>query len=208
VALYLVKEHTHLAIAQDAKDCAMLDVLAQKYSDFPKIHTKQFHQMCPHYISLMVFLDSRLVVLLIMVWVFLEKLVHVQALELLKSICSEITKIPNKSDILKFLGASILRNGAKFGVIELVTECIQTYPDQIWLLNTGREIFRTVVEHRKGKIFSIMFGMHPEKRLMACWRVEYGSNILHLAAKLPRPDVLNVVAGPALQMQREIQWFK
>ncbi|KAI3842645.1 hypothetical protein MKX03_027309 [Papaver bracteatum] len=140
--------------------------------------------------------------------VYLKKLIHVQALELLKCVCVEISSMPTKEDILVFLGSGILRNGAKFGIVELVTECIKTYPEQIWFLNTGRNIFHTAVEHRKGKIFGIMYGTSPRNRLMACWRVESGNNILYLAAKLPRPEVLSVVAGAALQMQRELQWFK
>ncbi|KAI3913506.1 hypothetical protein MKW98_003985 [Papaver atlanticum] len=140
--------------------------------------------------------------------VYLKKLVHVQALELLKCVCSEISSMLTKEDILVFLGSGILRNGAKFGIVELVTECIKTYPEQILFLDTGRNIFHTAVEHRKGKIFGIMYGTSQRKRLMACWRVESGNNILYLAAKLPRPEVLSVVAGAALQMQRELQWFK
>lgn len=35
-----------------------------------------------------------------------------------------------------------------------------------------------------------------------------GNNILHLAAKKPKRDRLNFVSGAALQMQRELLWFK
>ncbi|CAA2992047.1 Hypothetical predicted protein [Olea europaea subsp. europaea] len=36
----------------------------------------------------------------------------------------------------------------------------------------------------------------------------FGSNYLHLAAKLSLPSRLDIVTGAALQMQRELQWFK
>lgn len=36
----------------------------------------------------------------------------------------------------------------------------------------------------------------------------HGNNILHLAGQLPLSDRLNLVSGAALQMQRELQWFK
>ncbi|XP_022855740.1 uncharacterized protein LOC111376960 [Olea europaea var. sylvestris] len=35
-----------------------------------------------------------------------------------------------------------------------------------------------------------------------------GNNILHLAAELPPSSRLNIVSGAALQMQRELLWFK
>ncbi|XP_041999798.1 ankyrin repeat-containing protein NPR4-like [Salvia splendens] len=35
-----------------------------------------------------------------------------------------------------------------------------------------------------------------------------GNNLLHKCGKLAPPGRLNLVAGPALQMQRELQWFK
>ncbi|KAL7175574.1 hypothetical protein ACSBR2_029219 [Camellia fascicularis] len=36
----------------------------------------------------------------------------------------------------------------------------------------------------------------------------YGNTILHLAGGLAPYDKLNLVLGAALQMQRELQWFK
>ncbi|XP_026440688.1 protein ACCELERATED CELL DEATH 6-like [Papaver somniferum] len=157
VAFYLVKNYRNLATAQDGDGCTMLDVLAKKNSDFPS-GTK------------LGFWKRRIYSLPGIKQVYLKKLVHVQALELLKCVCLEISSMPTKEDILVFLGSA--------------------------------------VTHRKGKIFGIMYGTSPKKRLMACWRVESGNNILHLAARLPRPEVLSVVAGAALQMQRELQWFK
>ncbi|KAI3880501.1 hypothetical protein MKW92_004111 [Papaver armeniacum] len=209
VAFYLVKNHRNLATAQDENGCTMLDVLAKKNSDFPSGTQLGFWQRriySRHTCPINIIKISCPVP--VIKQVYLKKLVHVQALELLKCVCLEISSMPTKEDILVFLGSGILRNGAKFGIVELVTECIKTYPEQIWFLNTGRNIFHTAVAHRKGKIFGIMYGTSPNKRLMACWRVESGNNILHLAAKLPRPEVLSVVAGAALQMQRELQWFK
>ena len=35
-----------------------------------------------------------------------------------------------------------------------------------------------------------------------------GDNILHIAAKLAPPHRLHTITGAALQMQRELQWFK
>ncbi|MCL7031225.1 hypothetical protein MKW94_007511, partial [Papaver nudicaule] len=216
VAIKLVKDHPELATARDQNDCALLDVLARKSSDFPSGSQLGFwrrlyscdvdnnHQQNP---------TVREVLTKFLSWSFWSrdpgiKQVYLKnnlSLELLDCVCSSI---PDDKKKEFFANSSILENGTKYGIVELVTKCIQTYPDQIWLFDTAATIFRTAVKYRKGKIFSIMYGTSPKKRLMACWRVEAGNNILHVAAALPPPDVLNVVAGAALQMQRELQWFK
>ncbi|OVA06831.1 Ankyrin repeat [Macleaya cordata] len=140
--------------------------------------------------------------------VYLKKLAHVQALELLKCICAQISLMSNQDILQFFLNSSILSTGTKFGIVELVIECIQTFPDQIWFLSMGRSIFHIAVEHRKEKIFNLMYGMSAQKKILASWRVESNNNILHLAAKLAPSPQLNTISGAALQMQRELQWFK
>ena len=35
-----------------------------------------------------------------------------------------------------------------------------------------------------------------------------GNNLLHLAARLAPSSKLNLISGAALQIQRELQWFK
>ncbi|MCL7042624.1 hypothetical protein MKW94_010953, partial [Papaver nudicaule] len=225
VAIDLVTNHPKLATARDTKKCSLLDVLARKSSDFRSgsqlgFWQRRIYSMIPSQVRV----DENHqqnsnitgAVTKFLSWsfwirapgikdVYLKKSANDLTLRLLECICYNI---PKNEKATFFGNSSILRNGAKFGIVELVTKCIQTYPDQIWLVGTAQSIFHTAVKYRKGKIFSIMYGTSRKKRLMACWRVESGNNILHLAAKLPPPDVLNVVAGAALQMQRELQWFR
>lgn len=37
---------------------------------------------------------------------------------------------------------------------------------------------------------------------------ENDNNMLHLVGKLAHPSELNIISGAALQMQRELLWFK
>ncbi|KAI3950793.1 hypothetical protein MKW92_018626 [Papaver armeniacum] len=140
--------------------------------------------------------------------IYLKKLAHIQAMELLKCICAKISLMSN-NDILQFFwNSGILSTGAKYGIVELVVECIQTFPDQIWFIFGGRSIFHIAVEHRREKIFNLLYGMSAQKKILASWRVESDNNILHLAAKLAPSPQLHTVSGAALQMQRDLQWFK
>lgn len=50
--------------------------------------------------------------------------------------------------------------------------------------------------------------MSEYRHLVTRYIDPYGNNILHLAGRLPPSDRLNLVSGAALQMQRELQWFK
>ncbi|KAI3950791.1 hypothetical protein MKW92_018624 [Papaver armeniacum] len=140
--------------------------------------------------------------------IYLKKLAHIQAMELLKCICAKISLLSNNDILQFFLNSNILITAAKFGIVEIVIECIQTFPDQIWFICDGRSIFHIAVEHRKEKIFNLMYGMSAQKKILASWRVESNNNILHLAAKLAPSSQLHTVSGAALQMQRDLQWFK
>ncbi|KAI3842640.1 hypothetical protein MKX03_027304, partial [Papaver bracteatum] len=127
--------------------------------------------------------------------IYLKKLEHIQAIELLKCICAKISLLSNNDILQFFLNSNILNTAAKFGIVEIVIECIQTFPDQIWFIFDGRSIFHIAVEHRKEKIFNLMYGMSAQKKILASWRVESNNNILHLAAKLAPSSQLHTVSG-------------
>ncbi|KAI3913901.1 hypothetical protein MKW92_051686 [Papaver armeniacum] len=176
VALYLVQRYPNLAIARDQSGCAALSVLAQKASSFPSG-------------SKLGFWESSIYSIPGIEQIYLKKLAHIQAMELLKCICAKISLLSNNDILQFFLNSNILITAAKFGIVEIVIECIQTFPDQIWFICDGRSIFHIA-------------------KILASWRVESNNNILHLAAKLAPSSQLHTVSGAALQMQRDLQWFK
>ncbi|KAI3836090.1 hypothetical protein MKW98_016394 [Papaver atlanticum] len=115
--------------------------------------------------------------------IYLKKLAHIQAIELLKCICAKISLLSNNDILQFFLNSDILSTAAK-------------------------SIFHIAVEHRKENIFNLMYGMSAQKKIFASWRVESNNNILHLAANLAPSSQLHTVSGAALQMQRDLQLFK
>ncbi|KAH9713596.1 ANK REP REGION domain-containing protein [Citrus sinensis] len=69
----------------------------------------------------------------------------------------------------------------------------------------GYDIFKVAVEHRREKVFNIIFNFPNIYPFFLANIDEKGINILHIAARsVPSTEV----PGAALQMQRELQWFK
>ncbi|KAI3947121.1 hypothetical protein MKW92_000194 [Papaver armeniacum] len=199
VALYLVQRYPNLATARDQSGCAALSVLAQKASSFPSGSKLGFWESSIYSSCFIISSFNRLFSPSVLIkfsfavpgikQIYLKKLAHIQAMELLKCICAKISLLSNNDILQFFLNSNILITAAKFGIVEIVIECIQTFPDQIWFICDGRSIFHIA-------------------KILASWRVESNNNILHLAAKLAPSSQLHTVSGAALQMQRDLQWFK
>ena len=68
-------------------------------------------------------------------------------------------------------------------------------------------MFHIAVEKRHESIFNLLV-VGSIRDLLADRINEYGNNILHLAAGLAPEEKLNAISGAALQMQRELLWFK
>ncbi|TYJ30772.1 hypothetical protein E1A91_A06G152700v1, partial [Gossypium mustelinum] len=112
------------------------------------------------------------------------------------------------TDILRS-PSQVLFVAAEFGVVDLITELFQSYPDLIWRVDEhGRSIFHMAVIHRQEKIFRLIHDRGAHKDMIAAYRDKNNHCILHLAGKIATPNRLNIVSGAALQMQREMLWFK
>ncbi|KAL2524783.1 Ankyrin repeat family protein [Abeliophyllum distichum] len=143
-----------------------------------------------------------------------------QAGQLVKRLWELILTLPDK-DFLKIIEETrILTDAAKIGNVEFLTLLTQSYPDLIWKINSDKySIFHIAVIYRQERVFSLIYDTGAIKDLMMLYKDnknvmmrhykdKKGNNILHLAAKLAPPSRLNIVSGAALQMQREILWFK
>lgn len=141
--------------------------------------------------------------------VYKKKLMHKQALDLVKCICEKISEVSYSeiSDVLT--STNILGKAITSGTVEVVAECIQTFPDLIWIKMNKRNLFEIAIEERHERIFNLVCEMDEVKKTFVYLRDETsGNTILHLAAKLAPPAQLNSVSCVALQMQRELQWYK
>ncbi|KAJ4702408.1 Ankyrin repeat-containing protein [Melia azedarach] len=94
------------------------------------------------------------------------------------------------------------------GNIEFLCILIREYPDII-LLHLSKEndynIFHIAVMNRQEHVFKLI----DELFYVYINQIdEEGNNILHLAGMLAPSHRLNIAAGAALQMRRELLWFK
>ncbi|CAA2966412.1 Hypothetical predicted protein [Olea europaea subsp. europaea] len=105
----------------------------------------------------------------------------------------------------------ILHDAAKVGNVEFLTLFTHSVPELTRKADSKNRysIFHVAVVDRQGKVFSLIYQTGASKHFITYYIDDEGNNILHLARKLAPPSRLNTVsAGPALQMQRELLWFK
>lgn len=83
------------------------------------------------------------------------------------------------------------------------------YPDIVWFKDSyGLNLFLYAVNQRQEKIFSLIYNMGAKKNILATAWDKLHNNMLHHAAYRAPTSRLNLIPGAALQMQRELQWFK
>ncbi|KAM3694299.1 hypothetical protein ACJW31_07G047500 [Castanea mollissima] len=104
---------------------------------------------------------------------------------------------------------TFLFEAAKMGNAELLIIVIRSYPDLIWKTDAKcGSIFHIAVLYRQETVFNLIYEIGAIKDMLLTYTDDEGQNILHLAGKLAPASRLNTVSGAALQMQRELLWFK
>uniref|UniRef100_A0A5B7BBL7 PGG domain-containing protein n=1 Tax=Davidia involucrata TaxID=16924 RepID=A0A5B7BBL7_DAVIN len=138
-----------------------------------------------------------------------EKLKHVQAYKLLVCVCERMLyHDPSQFGTNKVYKAIV--EATRNGIVEFISEIIKTYPYIAWKFDDdGRRIFNYAILHRQEKIFNLLYGMGGKKKILAKKTDKDGNNMLHqVALTLHASSQLGRISGAALQMQRELQWFK
>lgn len=134
------------------------------------------------------------------------KVKHIQAEELVKQMCSAVINKVEHKPAWDVFGKAII-TAVEHGIHELIEECIHQYPGIVWYEIKGFYLFSLAVKHRQEKVYNLLYQMSGHKAYVVADR-QNGENSLHYAGKLAPPHRLNTVTGAALQMQRELQWFK
>lgn len=133
-----------------------------------------------------------------------QKLRHGQANRMLQRICPELKNIDRHGDRGYRVFLAVIE-AIKQGNIKFVTEVVKSSPELMWKQDqNGRDIFSVAVMYRQEKIFNFL----PERPTLKVYTDDFGDTTLHLAAMLAPPNVLDTISGAALQMQRELRWFK
>ncbi|XP_019051622.1 PREDICTED: uncharacterized protein LOC104587959 [Nelumbo nucifera] len=208
VALNLLQRFPRLAITKDKFGETALSTLARRPSAFP---SGSQHSIWAQWIYSIFWLLRRIA------WsalkplgiqqVYQKKLVRIQVIEILKVICSEIEKLDEAH--LQEAGVYFaMHRAAKFGIVEIVDGIIDSIPNTLYALDeNGQSIITVAIVHRQHKVFNLIYGMGTKESYIMPFDKQQNT-MLHLAAMLSPYSQLSRVSGAALQMQRELQWFK
>ncbi|KAJ8755950.1 hypothetical protein K2173_024495 [Erythroxylum novogranatense] len=207
IALKLLRKHPELATKEDSEQRTPLELLSKKpqafYSGYQVgFFTRLIYQRCQDPNCSYVFFT----------WfrplqnVYDKKLTHLQALEMVKIICQKI--VENRETGFEEKLTRPAFDAAKLGIQEIVTEIVKAYPYAIWLTDEeNRNVIHLAVEHRQENVYNLLYQLNLQRYFATgCLQGRRTLNsILHLAATL---NPSHRVSGAALQMQRELQWFK
>ncbi|XP_044497675.1 ankyrin repeat-containing protein NPR4-like [Mangifera indica] len=196
LALEMLKDHPDLAVARDRNSETALHVLARKPSTFAGRNAG--------------LLKGLITLLPELKFMSRKELISTQALQLVRCLWEEILK-RDDSELTKLIGtpSQLLFDAAKLGNFEFLAELICCYPDVVYELDdNSHSIFHIAILHRHANIFNLIYETAFTKELMGNFEDNNQNNILHLVAKYPDSSRVSIVSGAALQMQRELLWFK
>ncbi|XP_040995168.1 uncharacterized protein LOC121241454 [Juglans microcarpa x Juglans regia] len=135
------------------------------------------------------------------------KKIHIQSNELLSCMCGEISRSQTR-ELASGGVYDAINRAVMNGIFEFVLTIVRTNPR--FLENEDRNlrnIFMLAVLYRQSEIFSLIYGLDMKNTLTS-----YGDcnddNMLHMAGMIEDSTRLDRSSGAALQMQRELQWFK
>ncbi|KAI3940832.1 hypothetical protein MKW92_014392 [Papaver armeniacum] len=141
------------------------------------------------------------------------KVMHEQAIALLKQMLAEVSNAKNDSEVVTFFqnNPGIMKVAIKHGIIEVVLECLRKFTYLIWFQLPDQRMIEMAIAERNETMVSLICDcsdIYGDKIDLVSTTDDEENTILHYAAKLAPSSQLNLVAGVALQMQREVQWFK
>jgi hypothetical protein len=121
--------------------------------------------------------------------------------------CKEVSSLNEKQRKKGQLYDAIFRSIEK-GNFDFIFGMVKANPELIWSRNgDSTSIFSLAVLHRQAKIFSLIYQL-ADKKTMTSWANKKSNIMLHMAGMTGASILLNRIPGAALQMQKELQWFK
>ncbi|CAH1448926.1 unnamed protein product [Lactuca virosa] len=147
------------------------------------------------------------VILLMLVSLFVKERLrtHYDAIMLLKSVCFLLKKHTDPSPYY----TNPILEATRQNAYKVVEEVVSHFPNAIWSTNEdGYNIIQYAVISRSEEVYNLVYQMSEHKNVYRTIKDSSGNNLLHLAARLAPSNKLNLISGAALQIQRELQWFK
>ncbi|XP_026437570.1 uncharacterized protein LOC113335761 isoform X3 [Papaver somniferum] len=141
-----------------------------------------------------------------------QKLMHKQALALVQNMLRQLDETLNRKEMLEFFDSStFMKTAIKHGSTEFIMASLEKFGCLIKHEMSGQTMAQMAVEERNDTILNYLCEtadiMGRKTDLVSKDDKSYNT-LLHYAAKLAPSAKLNLVSGAALQLQRELQWFK
>ncbi|KAG6678543.1 hypothetical protein I3842_14G086200 [Carya illinoinensis] len=227
IALDLIKRCPRLALALDKDDESPILALASMRHSFPSgtqlgfwkqriYSSEEQHQSNQEDHQNIISVPSRSCAVGVLNFFGITQLyemkeIHNQYNELLFQMCGVISQ-SNPQQLQDGLVYFAICRATKNGIFEFVYKMLKTDPEFITVRDEDeRNLFMLAVLHRHEKIFSILCSqdmMMNYYSFVKCLLDVDGNNILHMAGMIEHSTRINQIPGAALQMQRELQWFK
>ncbi|XP_038710604.1 uncharacterized protein LOC120005181 isoform X2 [Tripterygium wilfordii] len=237
ISLHILQSYPNLSTVKDTFGYTLLQVLAMEPSNFPSGSRFSFWERliyqivpadteAPQFSGLPISMQSKTHVARVLQWLKMwlwkvidklvpgikrirnKKLRHKHALKLVHFVCKQVTTMSTPEIFEYFVTHAILAVATISGVVEIVSVCLQYFPDLLWFPIENQTIMHFAVEHRQENIFNLLYARTAINKQQAYSLWDTDKNILTMAAKLSPNPQLSTVSGAALQMQREMQWFK
>ncbi|KAK9911687.1 hypothetical protein M0R45_035582 [Rubus argutus] len=137
------------------------------------------------------------------------KMFHVQSLEILHCICDQVLKTKDVKDMQDDdIFVSAIFRAVQLGQVEFVTHICRAIPMLHHIVDVdGRNLFQFAAECRQEMFFSLLCESGNQGYIIGM-KDEFGNNTLHTIGQFSSVAQIDHIQGAALQMQRELQWFK
>ncbi|KAG7946591.1 hypothetical protein I3843_14G047200 [Carya illinoinensis] len=138
------------------------------------------------------------------------KLVRAQFQQFLSRMCEAIpttTSPKMQYDIT----VPLMKLAISRGNFEFVHQLVKSNSSLLWICDATtdtRKMFHCAVVYRQHRIFSLAYNLKKKNYLLNAVDKSTNNMMLHLAGTLPKYSPIDHIRGAALQMQREVQWFK
>ncbi|KAL5568413.1 hypothetical protein UlMin_024988 [Ulmus minor] len=120
--------------------------------------------------------------------------------------CKEI-KTLDEDQIIEAKLHIAIQEAAGSGTDEFIKKISKAIPKTMWTNWVLFDVFESAIRSRQPKVFSLIHGI-DYKQAITRLRNSNRDTLSHVAGYIASSEKLNQVAGAALQMQRELQWFK
>lgn len=135
------------------------------------------------------------------------KLIHVQSHAFLNR-TAKVIKDLDAREMEDGLVYEAIFHAVDQGNVEFIKAVCQVNPEVICSTDEmKRTLFHLAIKCRQEKIYCLIHELSI-KHALPNLVDKYNNNLLHMAAMLSPLKRLNRIPGAALQMQRELQWFK